>query len=154
MFLQAVRLLELRNDKNGQPETLQFKRNTNCEAALMQITGTEAPSQCEKCESGFGKFTSCVITAVYGQGSCVNCHYNSMGTGCSFRDNPAAKPATKTVKNTGRNAVQTPTKSKPVGAAKRSRNAVSPVATPSKKKKTAEESTSSPALPVHPVFAA
>lgn len=86
--LEHNRDIELNVNKEGNPRTILYSRTYNVESVLMQITGNEVETPCERCDRKVGPYIRCVIP----QGAdattpCANCHYNSMGNKCSFVSN-------------------------------------------------------------------
>ncbi|KAL4868321.1 hypothetical protein BDV12DRAFT_103914 [Aspergillus spectabilis] len=68
--------------------TINIGRNVNREAALAQITGVAntGTAACDHCQKSYGPFDGCVTSPGRFSGSCGNCHWNSSGARCSFRD--------------------------------------------------------------------
>lgn len=64
-----------------------YNRSANHEAILAQSRGEEINEEdcCKKCKDGAGPFATCVIVEGEFSNACANCHYNSLGTSCSFR---------------------------------------------------------------------
>ncbi|KAK5716801.1 hypothetical protein LTR17_016326 [Elasticomyces elasticus] len=60
----------------------------NMEAALTQMSGDGLVGReaCERCQTGCGPFTTCVVGRDLHKGACANCVYNSQASKCSFRE--------------------------------------------------------------------
>ena len=59
----------------------------------MQITGTDAPDECISYSKGKGPFENYIVTYIYRNSACANCHYNLEGKRCNFHQSyEAATP--------------------------------------------------------------
>ncbi|KXX74932.1 hypothetical protein MMYC01_207828 [Madurella mycetomatis] len=84
--LPLLRDIEMNLDQHNHSRVLNWDRPTNREAALMQVTGWDPDiSECVSCQGNTGPFLNCIVSDICGNGSCANCHYNSEGKRCSFR---------------------------------------------------------------------
>jgi len=54
-------------------------------ATLLSTRGAVAPSPCEHCAAGYGRFSQCVILEHWFQGACSGCIFTSKGNKCSLR---------------------------------------------------------------------
>ncbi|KAE9363713.1 hypothetical protein N431DRAFT_474722 [Stipitochalara longipes BDJ] len=54
-------------------------------ATLLSTRGAVAPSPCEHCAAGYGRFSQCVILEQWFQGACSGCIFTSKGNKCSLR---------------------------------------------------------------------
>lgn len=79
------------------PAKFSMDRTSNSEAWVGQHVGDEAASPCYHCSKGQGPFKGkpCVVVEDYFGGSCAGCHYNSLGTRCSFRKEEDSAPGGK-----------------------------------------------------------
>ena len=66
-------------------KSLSTGRVQNIEAMLGYSRGRIMEEPCDECALGKRPFVRCVVVDGLFQGSCVWCHYNSMGKDCSFR---------------------------------------------------------------------
>ena len=67
--------------------SVNWDRTENVEACMLVVTGDEHAGQdaCAYCQGGRGVIAGCFTLGDLSQGSCANCHYNGMGSKCSFR---------------------------------------------------------------------
>jgi Protein of unknown function (DUF3716) len=54
-------------------------------AILLSTRGAIAPSPCEHCAGGYGRFSKCVTLEHWFQGACSGCIFTSKGNKCSLR---------------------------------------------------------------------
>ena len=60
-------------------------------ATLLSTRGAVAPSPCEHCAAGYGRFSQCVILEQWFQGACSGCIFTSKGNKCSLRFQTSGK---------------------------------------------------------------
>ena len=84
-FLRLVKMNWVREVFLRAGKILNWGRPTNQEAVLGQTRGNYQQESCKKCIDEDGPFTTCVVVSGEFSGSCANCHYNSLGSSCSFR---------------------------------------------------------------------
>ncbi len=54
-------------------------------ATLLSTRGAVAPTPCDHCFSGYGRFSICVTLEHWFQGACSSCIFTSKGNKCSLR---------------------------------------------------------------------
>jgi hypothetical protein len=54
-------------------------------AILLSTRGQVAPSPCEHCAGGYGRFSKCITLDSWFQGACSGCIFTSKGNKCSLR---------------------------------------------------------------------
>ena len=84
-LMETERLQEVAVRLDLTEKSLGTGRVQNIEAMLGYSRGKIVEEPCEECALGKRPFAKCVIVEGFFQGSCVGCHYNSMGKNCSFR---------------------------------------------------------------------
>lgn len=94
----------------NQNNNYNLKHVANVESALAFCVGDIAVNPCDHCTRKLGGFVTCVVSSVlpytgvqstkikliklvqvvpgFFKGSCASCHYQAMGSRCSFRENP------------------------------------------------------------------
>lgn len=80
--LPLKRDIQLGGNSMGQPRLIDLRRAVNIEAALIQLTGTEADAICGTCTRLSGPFQGCVVSTELA--ACASCHYNGKDARCSF----------------------------------------------------------------------
>ena len=82
-LLEMPRLRQVTLKSGLQESTISTGRSQNMEAILGYTRGNILPQPCKECKTK--PFASCVVVENMFHGSCMGCHYNSLGVKCSLR---------------------------------------------------------------------
>ena len=82
-LLEMPRLRQVTLRSGLQESTISTGRSQNMEAILGYTRGNILPQPCKECKTK--PFASCVVVENMFHGSCMGCHYNSLGVKCSLR---------------------------------------------------------------------
>lgn len=90
--LSEVRSIPWRPGQELPPErSIDSPRVQQRGAILLSTRGSVAPSPCEHCAAGYGRFSQCITLEQWFQGACSGCIFTSKGNKCSLRLDTSGK---------------------------------------------------------------
>ncbi|KAG4028893.1 hypothetical protein MFRU_018g00050 [Monilinia fructicola] len=91
-FLDRIRVLpEMRDLPWRAGQSLPPEKSTDSQrvqqrgACMVATRGRIMPKPCTHCQSGFGRFSHCIVLEEWFQGACATCIFTSKGNKCSLR---------------------------------------------------------------------
>lgn len=91
-FLDRIKVLpEMRDIPWREGQTLPPERSTESQrvqqrgACMVATRGRVMTKPCTHCESGYGRFSQCIVLEEWFQGACATCIFTSKGNKCSLR---------------------------------------------------------------------